>query len=47
MGEELINIVLVSVPARRPKPGRAAIASVGGAVEQFVRAVARTRAQAY
>jgi NAD(P)-dependent dehydrogenase (short-subunit alcohol dehydrogenase family) len=35
------NIVLVSgAPARRPKPGQAAIASVGGAVEQFVRAVA-------
>ncbi len=35
------NIVLVSgSPARRAKPGQAAIASVGGAVEQFVRAVA-------
>ncbi|MEM7080309.1 MAG: SDR family oxidoreductase [Pseudomonadota bacterium] len=35
------NIVLVSgAPARRAKPGQAAIASVGGAVEQFVRAVA-------
>ena len=34
------NIVLVSgAPARRAKPGQAAIASVGGAVEQFVRAV--------
>ena len=34
------NIVLVSgSPARRAKPGQAAIASVGGAVEQFVRAV--------
>lgn len=33
-------IVLVSgSPARRAKPGQAAIASVGGAVEQFVRAV--------
>ena len=33
--------MLVSgAPARRPKPGQAAIASVGGAVEQFVRAVA-------
>ena len=35
------NIVLVSgSPARRAKPGQAASASVGGAVEQFVRAVA-------
>ncbi len=35
------NIVLVSgSPARRAKPGQAAIASVGGAVEQFVRSVA-------
>ena len=34
-------IVLVSgSPARRAKPGQAALASVGGAVEQFVRAVA-------
>lgn len=34
------SIVLVSgSPARRAKPGQAAIASVGGAVEQFVRAV--------
>ena len=34
-------IVLVSgAPARRARPGQAAIASVGGAVEQFVRAVA-------
>ena len=34
-------IVLVSdAPARRAKPGRAALASVGGAVEQFARAVA-------
>ncbi len=35
------NIVLVSgAPARRAKPGQAALASVGGAVEQFSRAVA-------
>mmetsp|Transcript_60769 Transcript_60769/g.161446 ORF Transcript_60769/g.161446 Transcript_60769/m.161446 type:complete len:234 (-) Transcript_60769:68-769(-) len=35
------SIVLVSgAPARRCKPGQAAIASVGGAVEQFARAVA-------
>lgn len=35
------NIVLVSgSPARRARPGQSAIASVGGAVEQFVRAVA-------
>ena len=35
------TIVLVSgAPARRAKPGQSAIASVGGAVEQFVRAVA-------
>lgn len=35
------SIVLVSgSPARKAKPGQAAIASVGGAVEQFVRAVA-------
>lgn len=35
------NIVLVSgAPARRAKPGQAALASVGGAVEQFARAVA-------
>jgi len=35
------NIVLVSgSPARRAKPGQSAIASVGGAVEQFVRAIA-------
>ena len=34
-------IVLVSgAPARRAKPGQAALASVGGAVEQFARAVA-------
>ena len=34
-------IVLVSgAPARRAKPGQAALASVGGAVEQFCRAVA-------
>jgi len=34
-------IVLVSgSPARRAKPGQSAIASVGGAVEQFVRCVA-------
>lgn len=34
-------IVLVSgSPARKAKPGQSAIASVGGAVEQFVRAVA-------
>lgn len=34
-------IVLVSgSPARKAKPGQAALASVGGAVEQFVRAVA-------
>nr|ABV22234.1 short chain dehydrogenase [Karlodinium veneficum] len=34
-------IVLVSgAPARRAKPGQSALASVGGAVEQFVRAVA-------
>ena len=34
-------IVLVSgSPARRAKPGQSAIASVGGAVEQFARAVA-------
>ena len=33
-------IVLVSgAPARRAKPGQAALASVGGAVEQFARAV--------
>ena len=35
------SITLVSgSPARKAKPGQAAIASVGGAVEQFVRAVA-------
>lgn len=35
------TIVLVSgTPARRAKPGQAALASVGGAVEAFVRAVA-------
>ena len=35
------NIVLVSgSPARRAKPGQSALASVGGAVEQFVRAIA-------
>ena len=35
------NIVLVSgAPARRAKPRQAALASVGGAVEQFSRAVA-------
>jgi len=35
------SIVLVSgSPARKAKPGQAALASVGGAVEQFVRAVA-------
>ncbi len=35
------NIVLVSgSPARRAKAGQSALASVGGAVEQFVRAVA-------
>jgi len=35
------NIVLVSgSPARKAKPGQSALASVGGAVEQFVRAVA-------
>ena len=35
------GIVLVSgAPARRAKPGQAALASVGGAVEQFARAVA-------
>lgn len=35
------SIVLVSgAPARRAKPGQAAIAAVGGAVEQFSRAVA-------
>ena len=35
------NIVLVSgSPARRARPGQAALASVGGAVEQLVRAVA-------
>lgn len=35
------SIVLVSgAPARRAKPGQAALASVGGAVEQFARAVA-------
>lgn len=34
-------IVLISgAPARRPRPGQAALASVGGAVEAFVRAVA-------
>ena len=34
-------IVLVSgAPARRAKPGQAALAAVGGAVEQFARAVA-------
>ncbi|MBV1905319.1 MAG: SDR family oxidoreductase [Pseudomonadales bacterium] len=34
------SIVLVSgAPARRAKPGQVAIASVGGAVEQFVRAI--------
>lgn len=34
-------VVLVSgSPARRAKPGQSALASVGGAVEQFVRAVA-------
>jgi NAD(P)-dependent dehydrogenase (short-subunit alcohol dehydrogenase family) len=35
------SITLVSgSPARKAKPGQAALASVGGAVEQFVRAVA-------
>ena len=35
------SIVLVSgAPARRAKPGQAALASVGGAVEQFSRAIA-------
>ena len=35
------NIVLVSgSPARRAKPGQSALASVGGAVEQFARAIA-------
>ena len=35
------SIVLVSgAPARRAKPGQAAIAAVGGAVEQFSRAIA-------
>ncbi len=35
------NIVLVSgSPARKAKPGQSALASVGGAVEQFVRAAA-------
>jgi len=35
------NIVLVSgSPARRARPGQSALGSVGGAVEQFVRAVA-------
>jgi NAD(P)-dependent dehydrogenase (short-subunit alcohol dehydrogenase family) len=35
------SIVLVSgSPARRSRPGQAALASVGGAVEQFVKAVA-------
>ncbi len=35
------TIVLVSgSPARKAKPGQSALASVGGAVEQFVRAVA-------
>ena len=35
------SIVLVSgSPARRARPGQAALASVGGAVEQFVKAVA-------
>eukprot|EP00746_Dinoflagellata_sp_MGD_P008731 gnl/MRDRNA2_/MRDRNA2_117521_c0_seq1.p1 gnl/MRDRNA2_/MRDRNA2_117521_c0~~gnl/MRDRNA2_/MRDRNA2_117521_c0_seq1.p1 ORF type:complete len:238 (-),score=42.44 gnl/MRDRNA2_/MRDRNA2_117521_c0_seq1:37-750(-) len=34
-------IVLVSgAPARRPKPGQVALASVGGAVEQFARTIA-------
>ena len=34
-------VVLVSgSPARRAKPGQVALASVGGAVEQFVRAIA-------
>jgi NAD(P)-dependent dehydrogenase (short-subunit alcohol dehydrogenase family) len=34
-------IVLVSgAPARRPKPGQIALSSVGGAVEQFARALA-------
>ena len=34
-------IVLISgAPARRPRPGQAALASVGGAIEAFVRAVA-------
>lgn len=35
-------IVLVSgSPARKPKPGQVALSSVGGAVEAFIRAVAR------
>ncbi|PON14708.1 short-chain dehydrogenase [Candidatus Entotheonella serta] len=39
--DERGTIVLVSgTPARRSKPGQAALASVGGAVESFVRAVA-------
>lgn len=36
------TIVLVSgSPARKPKPGQVALSSVGGAVEAFIRAVAR------
>jgi NAD(P)-dependent dehydrogenase (short-subunit alcohol dehydrogenase family) len=39
--DERGTIVLVSgTPARRAKPGQVALASVGGAVESFVRAVA-------
>ena len=39
--DEQGTIVLVSgTPARRSKPGQVALASVGGAVESFVRAVA-------
>ena len=36
------NIVLVSgTPAKRPKPGQVALATVGASVEQLVRVVAR------
>ena len=35
----MATLCRICAPARRAKPGQAAIASVGGAVEQFVRAV--------
>jgi len=40
MAEDGTIVLISGAPARRARPGQAAIASVGGAVEQFVRAVA-------